>query len=197
MISTTHSTESKEYAHYLIKNQSSIKSWFFQGPYRTHLKGLRLSRVLDVGCGAGRNLKALSPESVGIDHNPMLVEACIAKGLNAFSTEQFLRNQSKHIGQFHSILISHVAEHMSQSEFVQMLSTYKKFLSPGGRVVVICPQEKGYETDSTHVHFMDFESIQKSLKMADFTIASRYSFPFPRWVGKWFPFNEFVVIGRG
>jgi 2-polyprenyl-3-methyl-5-hydroxy-6-metoxy-1,4-benzoquinol methylase len=197
MISNTLSTRDAEYANYLIKNQSSLKSWLFQFPYRTHLKGLRLSRTLDIGCGAGRNLKALTNESVGIDHNPLLVKACVDKGLTAYSTDDFLKIQNRYLGHFHSILISHVAEHMTLPEFTKMLGDYRKFLSPGGRVVVICPQEKGYQTDSTHVEFMDFESIAKALRGGGYTTGSHYSFPFPRGIGKVFSFNEFVVIGRG
>ena len=196
MITSVQSTKDEEYANYLIRNQKSFRSAIFQWPYRTHLQSLRLGRTLDIGCGAGRNLKALNSESVGIDHNPLLVESCNEVGLTAYTTEVFLQNASRYNRKFSSILISHVAEHMSPDDFTNLLRTYRPFLSPGGRVVVICPQEKGYESDSTHVHYMDYDSIELCLKKADYSVASRYSFPLPKWFGSMFTFNEFVVIGR-
>ena len=196
MITTTKTTKDVEYANYLIKNQKSLRGLLFQWPYRAHLQGLRLGKTLDIGCGAGRNLKALNEGSVVIDHNELLVKACVSYGLKAFTTEAFLKNALTFRQQFSSILISHVAEHMSSSEFVGMLMTYKQFLQPGGRVVIICPQEKGYASDSTHVHFMDFQALTQSLSSAGLTVSSKYSYPFPRWCGSFFPYNEFVVIGR-
>jgi 2-polyprenyl-3-methyl-5-hydroxy-6-metoxy-1,4-benzoquinol methylase len=196
MIINTKTTKDIEYAKYLIRNQESFISAIFQWPYRTHLHSLRLSKTLDIGCGAGRNLKALNEDSVGIDHNSLLVESCKAKGLTAYTTEDFLANAARFKSKFNSILISHVAEHMPAPEFISMLIAYKPFLQHGGRMVVVCPQEKGYASDSTHVYFMDFETISDCLKRAGFTISDQYSFPFPRFAGKIFSYNEFIVIGR-
>lgn len=59
------STESKEYAQYLIQHQKSLRAKILQVPYQLHIKSLHLGRTLDVGCGAGRNLVSLSQDSVG------------------------------------------------------------------------------------------------------------------------------------
>ena len=44
-----------------------------QAPYRWNLRRHRLGRTLDIGCGIGRNLSALDPGSVGVDHNELSV----------------------------------------------------------------------------------------------------------------------------
>lgn len=192
----TQDTRDQTYANYLIENQSSVISVLLQTPYRWHLKALNLGRTLDIGCGAGRNLRSLTRESVGIDHNAMLVASCVERGMNAFTTDAFLSRKGEYFGAFDSILLSHVAEHMTVEQFTGLAREYSQFLKSGGRIFIICPQEKGYESDSTHVVFMTFELISKALTDAGFKIQRRYSFPFPRFVGKFFRNNEFVVVAK-
>ena len=45
-----------------------------QLPYRLNIKRQHLGRTLDIGCGIGRNMQALSADSLGIDHNAQSVE---------------------------------------------------------------------------------------------------------------------------
>ena len=54
-----------------------------QRPYRWNLQRLELGRVLDIGCGIGRNLLNLGDDSVGVDHNVDSVAAARARGLTA------------------------------------------------------------------------------------------------------------------
>jgi len=191
----TESTRSREYAEYLIAHQESLKGKLFQLPYQSHLRLLRLGKTLDIGCGAGRNLRTLSRESVGVDHNVIMIESCRKRGMKAFTAAEWESKKAAHAGTFDSILFSHVAEHMTSGEFEMLLRSALPALKKGGRVVVICPQEAGYASDQTHVEFMDFEKIGRVLRNCDISLQTRYSFPFPRPVGKFFPYNEFVSIG--
>jgi SAM-dependent methyltransferase len=51
--------------------------WTCRPPYRWNLHRLLGGRrVLDAGCGIGRNLVGLEAGSVGVDHNPHSVEHC-------------------------------------------------------------------------------------------------------------------------
>ena len=196
MINLTETTKDAIYADYLIQNQKSTRAKVLQFPYRAHLKCLSLGKTLDIGCGAGRNLRALNQESVGIDHNEWLVKACNQNGLKAYLTDDFVKKSEVYSGKFDSILLSHVAEHMRLNELIELLKSYQGFLKPNGKLVVICPQEKGYASDSTHVEFMDFEKLNSALSSAGFVRLKQYSFPFPRLVGKFFPQNEFVLVSR-
>ena len=69
-------------------------------------------------------------------------------------------------------------------------------VAPGGKVIVICPQESGYRSDSTHVEFADFDTIERLCRSVGLNVERRYSFPLPRPVGKVFRYNEFVVVAR-
>ena len=48
----------------------------------------------------------------------------------------------------------------------------------------------------THVEYMDFVRLHRLLEAHGVERERSYSFPFPRIVGRVFPHNEFVVVGR-
>jgi SAM-dependent methyltransferase len=167
-----------------------------QAPYRRHIRRLRLGRLLDIGCGTGRNLVHVGGAGIGIDHNASLVEIARAGGLEAYTPDEFRLSAHAQPAEFDSLLYSHILEHMSFGEAQQLLKDYLPFLRLGGRVVMITPQERGYASDPTHVEFMDFGKVVRLADGAGLRVVQTYSFPLPRWVGKVFPYNEFVVIAR-
>ena len=188
-------TKDSAYADYLIQNQGTLRSLVFQLPYRKHLKSKKLGRTLDVGCGAGRNLRALHVGSLGIDHNEWVVKACVEQGFEALTTAAFMQKRTIFENSFDSILLSHVAEHMTILALTQLLRDYQAFLKPGGNIMMICPQEAGYASDGTHIQFMDFETMEACLRATGYQLKKSYSFPFPRFTGKFFKHNEFIVLG--
>lgn len=167
-----------------------------QAPYRWNLRRLGLGFTLDVGCGLGRNLVNLGGNGVGVDHNAESVRAASARGLTAYTPEEFLRSSYAVEGRFDSLLLAHVAEHMSEADAVSLLRSYLRYVRSGGNVVVICPQEKGYTTDPTHVRFLDLQAMRSLCEQVATSVQRSYSFPFPRFAGKVFPYNEFVVVAR-
>lgn len=167
-----------------------------QAPYRRNLRRLGLGFTLDVGCGLGRNLVNLRGNGVGVDHNAESVRAASARGLTAYTPEEFLRSSYAIEGRFDSLLLAHVAEHMPEPDAVSLLRSYLRYVRSGGRVVVICPQEKGYTTDPTHVRFLDLQAMRSLCEQVGTSVQRSYSFPFPRFAGKVFPYNEFVVVAR-
>lgn len=170
-----------------------------QRPYRANLKRLGLKNVLDVGCGIGRNLtnlQKLGVSAIGVDHNEHSVAEARARGHEAVTTAEFVPRFAQNHEHFDAILISHVLEHMSLSEAVELLKFYVLYLKPGGQLVAITPQEAGYKTDPTHVNFVDLDALQGAMMEVGLRFEKGYSFPFPRWVGKFFPYNEFIAVGR-
>ncbi len=188
------STEGSGYTNRLAALETSgLKALLpTQAPYRWNLRRLKLGRVLDVGCGLGRNLAHCSAESVGVDHNPTSVETARARGLTAYTPEEFAAVAHE---PFDSLLCAHVLEHLDPGTAGQLLETYLPFVRPGGAVVFITPQEAGYRSDPTHVRFVDFEGLRSSLEMSGGEFRRSFSFPFPRTVGRYFPYNEFVQLG--
>jgi 2-polyprenyl-3-methyl-5-hydroxy-6-metoxy-1,4-benzoquinol methylase len=163
-----------------------------QAPYRWNLRRLSPGYTLDIGCGIGRNLKHLKGRGVGVDPNRACVAAARSAGLAAFTPEEF----SAPAETFDSILLSHVLEHVEAAEGRDLIATYLPCLKPGGQVIIITPQEAGYASDQTHRTFLDFASVRRCCEDLNLSVARQYSFPFPRWAGRFFLYNEFVCVAR-
>jgi 2-polyprenyl-3-methyl-5-hydroxy-6-metoxy-1,4-benzoquinol methylase len=192
------STKTEEYATRLTRLAGV---WWkrllpVQAPYKWHIHRLRLGQTLDVGCGAGRNLKHLGGRAVGVDHNRRLVESARASGFEAYTPEEFRSSPRASRRSYDSLLFAHVLEHMTRLEATALLQAYLPYLRPGGRLIVFTPQERGFAADPTHVEFLDFERLRSLLQEAGLQILDLYSFPLPRWAGRLFTYNEFVVIAR-
>ena len=189
-------TRGEDYAQRLRSKQDA---WWkqllnVQAPYRWNLRRQQLGRTLDVGCGIGRNLVNLPEGSVGVDHNAAAVADARAHGLNALTTEEWAVSELRAPGSFDSLLFAHVVEHMDRDSAVALLEEYLPCLKPGGKVLLICPQERGYASDPTHVWFVDLEGLAELVRDVGLTPAKSFSFPLPRIAGKFFTHNEFCLV---
>ena len=191
-------TQGDDYTRRLVALQSSWWKRFFhvQAPYRWNLRRLHLGLSLELGCGIGRNLLNLDGNGIGVDHNPASVQTARDRGLLAFTPEEFSRSEFCRPHAFDSMLLSHLIEHMTEAEAVQLAGEYIRYIRPGGRLVVITPQEVGYRSDASHVRFADFEANAALCKALGSTIERQFSFPFPRFVGRIFIYNEFVTVAQ-
>jgi SAM-dependent methyltransferase len=167
-----------------------------QLPYRWNLRRLKPGFVLDLGCGVGRNLGHLDGEGVGIDPNAACVAAARERGFRAYQPDDFDRACEAEGWRFDALLVAHVLEHVGLANSVPLVGHYLRCLRPGGRVVFITPQEAGYRSDRTHVEFIDDAKLHRICQALDLTIERSYSFPFPRPIGRWFTYNEFVVVAH-
>ena len=191
-------TRAKGYADRLVRLQTA--GWKqrldVQAPFRWNLRRLDPGFTLDVGCGVGRNLAHLPGQIVGVDANEHCVRAAKARGFVAFTPDEFLSSEHHRPGRFDSILLAHVAEHMREDQVVALLDEYEAMLRPGGQLIMMTPQEAGFRSDSTHVELMDFARLTRISDRLGFAVERRFSFPFPRWAGRVFTYNEFVVVSR-
>ncbi|HEY6012235.1 MAG TPA: glycosyltransferase, partial [Nitrospirota bacterium] len=190
-------TENEDYTERLVRLESGWKRLLdVQRPYRRHLQRLGLGFVLDLGCGLGRNLINLGGREagVGVDHNPRSIAMAVSRGLIAYTPEEFRNSSYARECRFDSILLSHVAEHMKRNEVIDLLRSYLFYLRPGGKVVLITPQEKGFRSDATHRTFIDHAESAAIIREVDLEMVKQYSFPFPRIIGKIFTHNEFVTV---
>lgn len=166
-----------------------------QAPYRWNLRRLNPGFILDIGCGLGRNLVHLNGQGIGVDHNEESVQFARELGLNAFTPEEFEKTEYFR-RQYDTLLLAHVAEHMTKQEVVQLLGRYIHLVEPGGKLIMITPQEAGYKTDPTHVEFMDFGKLRHINQQLGLALFREFSFPFPRIAGRFFIYNEFVSVSR-
>jgi 2-polyprenyl-3-methyl-5-hydroxy-6-metoxy-1,4-benzoquinol methylase len=131
---------------------------------------------------------------VGVDHNAESVAVARSRGLNAFTVEEFFDSGQATPGAFDSMLLAHVVEHMDLDSAVDIVEQYLPYLRSGGTVCFITPQERGYRTDATHVRFVDFAGLAELCQRVGLVVRRQYSFPLPRAAGKYFPYNEFVLL---
>lgn len=168
-----------------------------QAPFRANIRSLKLGKTLDVGSGVGRNLHYLDPGSVGVDHNPFSVEVARNAGLTSYTSDEFFADPELSApATFDSMLSAHVVEHLEPDDARSVMASYLPSIRPGGAIVWITPQERGFASDATHVQFADFDYLARLADDLGLTPARRYSFPFPRFVGRAFTYNEFVFVSR-
>jgi 2-polyprenyl-3-methyl-5-hydroxy-6-metoxy-1,4-benzoquinol methylase len=197
-MSYSESTQNAAYTDRLISIQTSkVKRLFkFINPYRNNIRKVCSGRVLDVGCGIGRNLMYLgSSINVGVDHNENSIQFLNSKGYLGFTPKEFEENFPTNEETFDTILFSHVIEHLSRESAIEVVQHYSKWLKTNGLIVIICPQEKGFASDITHLSYFDERDIEKLLIASGFSGVRKKSFPFSRRFGRIWMYNEHVVTG--
>ncbi len=194
MANTTEHTYTKRLVALQKKSWKTVLD--VQRPYRWNLARLAPGKTLDLGCGIGRSLASLPPGSIGIDHNPHSIDVINRMGLIGFLPDDFRKSSQYILGSYDTLLLSHVLEHMTFNDGLNLIKEYAPLVKSGGLAILLCPQEKGFATDDTHVTFLNDEALRLMLTHAGFTVERSYSFPFPRLLGKIFPYNEFVTVGR-
>lgn len=189
-------TEGSDYAERLQKKQNATwkRVLNVQAPYQWNVRRQDLGRTLDVGCGIGRNLPSLPAGSVGVDHNPTSIAVARAEGHVAYTTEEWETAPERRADHFDGMLLSHVIEHMAPEMGHEVVASYLPCLRPGGKVLFICPQERGYASDPTHVRWTTGEDLMDLSTDLGLRPQKWRSFPLPRWTGKAFVYNEFNVL---
>jgi glycosyltransferase involved in cell wall biosynthesis len=165
-----------------------------QAAYRWNVRRLNLGFVLDVGCGIGRNLAHLDGHGIGVDHNRHSVAEARARGLEAYTVEEFTSRMGSGRGTFDSLLFSHVLEHMSADEGRRLLLDYLHFVKNEGKIVVIVPQGAGFKSDASHVQYLDRAGLAALTAPLPLKLNRVYSFPFPSWASGFFRYNETVAV---
>lgn len=188
-------TRTTDYARRLqTKQQVWWKRLFrVQAPYQWNLRRQHLGRTLDVGCGIGRNLESLAAGSLGVDHNEASIALARDKGFHALTVQEWEHSGERRLDAFDAILLAHVVEHMSETDARALIQMYLPYLKPAGIVFFICPQERGYASDPTHVHFTDGVALARLARDSGLVPGRWFSFPFPRFAGKAFVYNEFCL----
>jgi SAM-dependent methyltransferase len=187
-----------DYARYLAARGSPLWKRLLgvQWPYRWNLRSLDPGYVLDVGCGVGRNLHHLDGQGVGVDPNVACVRLASAAGLKAFTEEEFLGSRYARVGGFDCLLISHVLEHLPAAQGVELVRRYLPYVRGGGQLILITPQHAGFRADPTHLTYLDLNQLRAVVESSGLEVTRAYSFPFPLWAGRWFPYNEFVITAE-
>lgn len=194
-------SEETKAAAYADRLQAKQRVWWkrlapVQLPYRWNLRRQKLGVTLDVGCGIGRNLPGLAAGSLGVDHNSVSVKYARSFGLPAMTVDEFKASDRAKPESFDGLLLAHLIEHLTPQQGLALLREYLRYLRPGGVLFIVCPQEAGYRSDPTHVVFADDAYLTSMCERAGLIVERSFSFPFPRWAGELFVYNEFCVRAR-
>jgi SAM-dependent methyltransferase len=111
------------------------RHWWFRGR-RALLRVLLPSggRLLDAGCGTGRNLAAFGP-GTGVDPAPEAVEACVARGLDV--RQASLEALPFGDAAFDRLLAADVLEHVDDD--ARALRELRRVAAPGAVLVITVP----------------------------------------------------------
>lgn len=191
-------TAGSDYAERLERLSNAWwKRWLnVQAPYRWNIRRLKPGRTLDIGCGIGRYLAHLDTDAVGVDHNAQSIAIARSQGFTAYTVDGFLASDDARAESFDTVLFSHVMEHMDRETDDALVAEYLQYLRPGGKVIFMTPEERGYASDATHVQFVDWGGLRSIAEAAGLEVRRWYSFPFPRAVGRYFTHNEFVLVAE-
>jgi SAM-dependent methyltransferase len=167
-----------------------------QRPYRKVLEKYCTGKVLEIGSGTGRNLRNLRGRAVGIDVNEEAVRMCRDQGLTAYTPETFVGSPDDLPGTYDALLLSHLLEHVTVEAGDGLIRDHLRYLKPGGIVLAICPQERGFSSDHTHIRWVDFDGLESHRQSVGLESVRAFSFPFPRAFGRLFIYNEFIHVMR-
>lgn len=103
-------------------------------------------RILDIGCGYGRNIKLLSKlgyNILGVEVNEAIVKSNNESNIKCLTVEEFDKTSEL----YDVVLMSHVIEHFYPDELLQFMDHYLERLKPGGFLVIVTPLNSPYFYD--------------------------------------------------
>lgn len=144
--------------------------------------------VLDIGCGRGEFLDLLREAGVssrGLDLNPEMVEACLARGLNARTGDALTSLSAVPDASLGGLIAVQVVEHLEPDYLARLLRTAYDKLRPGAPIVLetINPAcwvafFESYIRDLTHVRPVHPDTLQYLLHASGFsTVEIAYRAP--------------------
>ena len=179
---------SGSYYSYLT-GRSALSLWArrpFMGDFVRHFAG----SVVDAGCGMGEFLNRY-PCSVGLDHNPYLVEHCVRQGFACCAGDAF--DLPFPARSFDGVLASNLLEHIADAR--RAVQEAARVLKSGGVLVVSVPMEAGFRHEPTHVRMFHESDLQALARRAGLRTKTIYRYPFRwRWPGRYLYFCELRAV---
>jgi len=105
---------------------------------RRYANGDSAARIVDIGCGYGRTLRALRArgiDALGVEINASIAERNRRDGLRCVTPDEFQREAV----QSDLMIMSHVVEHFPPEALVGFMDGYLDRLKAGGHLIVATP----------------------------------------------------------
>ena len=133
--------------------------------------------VLDLGCGRGEFLDALTARGIGArgaDLDESMVARCVEKGLDVTLADAASYLAGLHDGSVPGMFAAQVVEHLDARQLTELLGLMQRKLAPGGLAIMetVNPHNpaalKAFWTDTTHHHPLFPEVLLALCRLAGF-----------------------------
>ena len=173
-----HTTQSGRAALTDAKSLFEREKWRFEKEILPLINLPKSARILDIGCGSGSFLKALSEhgytEITGIDLSEEQVKLAHQLGVTQVQQGDLVEflNAAEH--KFDLISGMDIIEHFTKNELVDLLHLIQNYLNPGGIAIfrtpnLDAPMATVYANgDFTHENYMNASSAQQVLMACGF-----------------------------
>ena len=138
--------------------------------------------VVDVGCGRGEWLEVLRDadiESYGVDTNQVVVDRCVARGLDARADDALVHLRELPESSLRAVTSFHLVEHLSLDTLIGLIEAALLALKPGGILVLETPNPTNltvgaasFYLDPTHIkpvhpQFLEFLLLARGFASAE------------------------------
>lgn len=158
---------------------------YFKANFAAYLPLNQSARILEIGCGYGRNLLALQAlgytNTHGIDLSAEQIAYAREKlGLSQVEIADALGWLQQAEGKFDSILLIDVLEHLDLDTLMALGQLMSEKLAPGGRVIVQVPNDLSplnpfRQGDLTHLRSFTPQSLQQLFSSVDLMMLGVHS----------------------
>lgn len=171
-------------------NAEEMLAWslrYLQRVILPHVPADRQSRILECGCGYGRNMKALRDAGysrvTGLDISGEQVRYAKEKlgieDVHEADAGLFLRDTKD---TYDAVLILDVFEHLEVATAVEWLELIRSRLNPGGKIIIqvpnaMCPMNVYRYLDVTHFRSYTDRSMAQTLRLAGFSTMAFSAIP--------------------
>lgn len=130
-------------------------------------------KCVDIGCGIGDFL-SFHKSAVGYDINPLNVEYCLQRGLDA--RIMLINSLPIKEGDINSVIIDNVIEHIENP--IPLLNEIYRVLKDDGVLLIGVPGVLGFQADSDHKIMYNEKSLYELAAKSLFKIEKFIYFPF-------------------
>ncbi len=131
-------------------------------PYVADIEAIgSAATVIDIGCGRGEWLEILRDNGIGaygLDLNPVSVDECVARGLDARRGEAVAHLDELPDASVAAVTGFHIAEHLALEDLLALIDAALVALVPGGALILETPNctnlsvgASSFYLDPTHV----------------------------------------------
>ena len=172
------------------EEEEQFSAWgdlYFKKKIAPHLPPHRDARILEIGCGYGRYLVAMSKlgydNVYGIDISAAQIqyaqEQLKLTNVAQADAVDFLKNHSQH---YDAVLLLDVVEHLELDYAITLLTKVHQALPAGGTLIIqvpngLAPLSPNYYGDITHVRLYSPRTMGQLLSMSGFEQYEHHELP--------------------